>query len=302
MLNDFPAYLQWMLRARFRKRDLPVALHFPLSLRMPPGAFPIDECIREQQITTEVHRRHWAQYGCLAHCPLPLLSYELPREMSAAYASEVRNALPSQALERIEWRIQAGLGVGVYYYPSVPIRVADLEFIELDTVLDGRDSHEFIDETLRRWAKQFARLVTLGYIPYGPWNQGWGACVDSGNACIDGGFADLLTLVRAEEIPSSRLYAQCLLSSTEALLLTSAELCARGLGRSLDVVQQSLVQSYVRSLVENAVRDECGSAEASQPYSARKCLEPSSLYDALDGTVDGIIEDEYRSARFPRAP
>lgn len=62
-------------------------------------------------------------------------------------------------------------------------------------------------------------------MPYAPWNKGWGSCLDAGNACLDGGLADLLTLVPFESIPDDRLFQVSLLSSLEVLSQTVVSLC-----------------------------------------------------------------------------
>ena len=51
-MADFDEYLAWMMRAGFRGSDLPIGLHCPLVVNVPPGAVPLDECDREQRMAT----------------------------------------------------------------------------------------------------------------------------------------------------------------------------------------------------------------------------------------------------------
>src|SRR5690606_2291908 len=48
LLADFPQYFDWMLDAPFRASALPLALHFPLDMKLPPAAMWIEECVAEQ--------------------------------------------------------------------------------------------------------------------------------------------------------------------------------------------------------------------------------------------------------------
>jgi hypothetical protein len=72
LLSDFPEYLDWMLRAPFRASYLPLGLHFPLEMKLPPGVVWLDECLIEQEITSKIQRQYLARYGRLARLPVPL--------------------------------------------------------------------------------------------------------------------------------------------------------------------------------------------------------------------------------------
>ena len=78
------------------------------------------------------------------------------------------------------------------------------------TVAEGED-------TITAWCRLFARLLHLGLMPFAPWNTGRGSCVYPGNACIDGGFADLLMLVPFESIPDDRWFRRSVLASVRLL-------------------------------------------------------------------------------------
>ncbi len=254
LLEDFSSYLEWMLAAEFGTRELPVGLHFPLALRMCPGSVPIDECRREQRVTTAVHTAHLQRFGSLAHAPVPLFVHEMPDKDRARYIEHIERVLPSQAFERIEGRARAGIGIEVLYYPALPIRVRDLHSQALAARVLPRIAPEVVESTIVSWAKVFARLLHIGYIPYAPWNQGWGACVDPGNACIDGGVCDLLTLVRREWIENPRVVRQCVLSSVEFFAKTVATFCEVTLGLGSDPVTTALVLLRVRTQLLEQVR------------------------------------------------
>ena len=255
LLDDFADYLQWMMGAPFRGSEAPVGLHFPLVLKMPPGAMPIDECRREQRVTTAVHAAHVKRYGQLARAPVPLFVHELSRVEVDGYLEEARCQLMPQAFERIEGRACAGLGVEISYYPAAPIRVVDLGEPPIRRMLGRQGDASFTDGTNRRWAESLA----LGYMPYVPWNNGWGSPVDMGNACVDGGFSDLLTLTPFASIPSPRLFHASLHASLEIFAQTVATLCASldlaPAGR-VDPLLVARVHAYLRPMLVRHLHDE----------------------------------------------
>ena len=118
LMPDFDEYLRWMMTAPFRGSDLPLGLHFPLVVNVPPGAVPLDECLREQRMAAAVHERHLEVYGELAHAPVPLFVHRCPVEVTTSYVDALDRHLTPQAFERVESRALAGCGVSIWYYPD----------------------------------------------------------------------------------------------------------------------------------------------------------------------------------------
>ena len=213
LMADFDDYLGWMMTAPFRDSDLPIGLHFPLVADIPPGAAPLDECEQAQRLSAVLHERHLTRYGELAQAPVPLAVHRCSSEDTARYVEILRWRLPRHAFERAAARVGTGCGVSVWYYPTAPIRVDDLRVLAADDP-HLRAAPAAGEETIAGWCRQFARLLHLGFMPFAPWNAGRGSCVDAANACIDGGFADLFTLVPFESIPDDRWFRRSLLDST----------------------------------------------------------------------------------------
>ncbi len=165
LMADFDEYLAWMMRAGFRGSDLPIGLHFPLVVNVPPGAVPLDECDREQRMAAAVHERHLRVYGELAQAPVPLFVHRCSTHNTTRYVDALRRHLPPQAFERVEARARAGCGVMVSYYPTAPIRVDDCRVLAGTTpglrvaVAEGED-------TITAWCRLFARLLHLGLMPF----------------------------------------------------------------------------------------------------------------------------------------
>lgn len=294
---DFESYLQWMMSHRMRASELPIGLYCPLVLRMPPGAVPLDECVREQSIGIEVQRRHLATYGSCAQLPLPLLTFQMRHKDVDQYLTTLHRYLPVAAIERIEWRVKAGLAIEVYYYPNAPLRVADLpDTGTLSGDLKMCDAELIVD----RWAQLLARLLHLGYMPYAPWNRGLGACIDQGNACVDGGFADLLTLVPFDSIPDSRLFRWSLRASMEMLARTAALLCASfGLipSQESDTGPDPAFETFVATRVWHWIQNECPSQMPVYKELAR-CFQIGSVKELVEAAQGPPLQrNEYRSSR-----
>ena len=221
LMADFDDYLRWMVTTPFRDGDLPIGLHLPLVAGVPPGAMPLDECDRAQRLAAALHERHLTLYGELARAPVPLAVHRWPAEDTARYVEALRWRLPGPAFERAAARARPGCGVSVWYCPAPPMRVDDLVYLAA-TDPQLRPAPDAGEETVAGWCRQFARLLHLGFMPFAPWNAARGSCVDAASACIDGGFADLSTLVPFESIPDDGWFRRSLLDSIRRLSRTVA--------------------------------------------------------------------------------
>jgi hypothetical protein len=147
--------------------------------------------------------------------------------------------------------------MAVFLYQAAPIRVADTMDAEWGAALRQSMGESCnIERTIRRWATVVARLLNLGYVPYAPWNAGWGACVDAGNACIDGGVADLLTLVPCDLFPNDHVLVASVHASVDVLTDSVAKFLAATQNMRQDGVFQPLVRTYVRGLVAESMASE----------------------------------------------
>ena len=256
LLPDFAQYFEWMLRAPFRSSRLPLGLHFPLEMKLPPAAMWIDECIAEQEISSVVQAQYLARHRRLARLPVPLFVYELTPMDVARYEGVIRPRISSTAYRRCATKVAGGLGVEVYYYPVLPVRAADLSVPHIRKVLDAQLTPEGADATFRSWVELMADLLMLGYMPYAPWNQGMGGCVDPGNACVDGGFNDLLTLVPFDSIPTKHLFWRSL---TQSIQMLGTSIVAMGVAvtNSRVVVEPDpsvLISAYIKERLITRIR------------------------------------------------
>lgn len=290
LLPDFDRVLAWMETAPFRGQDLPMAWYFPLVLKMPPGAMPLDECLSEHRTSMQVQTAHLEAYGELAPAPVPLAVHRFSAEHVRQYLATLERHAPRQAVERVRTRVSAGLGVGIYYSPGSQLRVEDLFATEawlrplLPTFTPSQG-----ERVVDAWVRTFARLLHLGYVPYAPWNAGWGACVDSGNACIDGGIVDLGTLVTMDSFQDYRQFRLAWAQSMDVLSRTVLMFCAaiepaRTTSRSLGLA--TLVSNYIAPKVAAAVAAEAPRGARRHPWLDR-AISSNGFTELLASLKDG---------------
>jgi hypothetical protein len=230
LLADFPDYFDWMLKAPFRASALPLALHFPMDMKLPPAAMWIEECIAEQAVSSGLQQRYLARHGRLARLPLPLFVFKMTPPQLARYEEVIRSRVPADGMRKIAKKLLDGLGVEVYYYPELPVRVADLSVGNVREAFKAALTPDQIEPTVLSWSTLLAEMLCLGYMPYAPWHHGMGGCIDPGNVCIDGGFSDLLTLVPFDSIPDEATFRQSLQASIKMLADSIVGLGAASVG------------------------------------------------------------------------
>jgi len=259
LLADFPAYFDWMLDTPFRSSSLPLGLHFPLDMKLPPAAMWIEECVAEQAVSSRIQQLYLARHGRLAHLPVPLFVFRMTPQQNARYEAVIRSRIPEDGIKKIQKKLADGLGVEVYYYPELPVRVADLFVRNIRETFSPALAPEQIESTFENWSKLLAEMLCLDYMPYAPWHHGMGGCVDQGNVCIDGGFNDLLTLVPFDTIPDDVLFRRCIFSSIHMLAESMAAMCAASTGMA--TVQEPDAGQLASTYATERVREHVLAAE-----------------------------------------
>ena len=230
LLADFPSYFEWMLSAQVRSSPLPIGLHFPLDMKLPPAAMWIEECRSEQAVSSNVQRLFLSRHDRLARLPLPLFVFKLTSAQQARYEDVVRSRISEEAWKKFRSKMSDGLGVEVYYYPELPVRVADLHVGNVRETFKAALDPPQVEATFDKWIELLSRILCLGFMPYVPWHHGMGSCLDPGNVCIDGGFNDLLTLVPFDAIPSDVLFQRSVQLCIQILADSMGSLSAAAIG------------------------------------------------------------------------
>jgi hypothetical protein len=283
LLPDFPAYLDWMLRTPFRASSLPLGLHFPLDMKLPPAAMWIEECIAEQAVASRIQQLYLRRHGHLARLPLPLFVFKLTPQQNGRYEEIVKERIPPDALRKIKNKLADGMGVEVYYYPELPVRVADLFVGNVRGAFRQALTGDRVEVIVGDWTRLLAEILCLDYMPYAPWHHGMGGCVDKGNACIDGGFNDLLTLIPFDSIPDD-LFDSSLQASTRMLAETVVLMATASISTSAPPVADSdavqLALSYLtRNLREQVIESDRNGYQVDSRL--KRFLDPAKFTDLL---------------------
>lgn len=198
--------------------------HLILEEAKVPGALCLKDAMKEAVCAGDIQIAHLRTYGELARLPIPLFVFRHERSVEEQFFSIIRDYVSTAAWERLEPLLANGLGAYVYYYPTPPIRVRDVEFL-----LQGLDFRKRMfallgicdpDELISRWVANFARILHLGFLPGSLSSYRTGICCQPQNSCMDGGFVDLDSLTLLHSLPDDTAIAAGLEFSTEALIST----------------------------------------------------------------------------------
>lgn len=174
-----------------------------------PGACTLEEARGEADVAASVQTAFVARYGATARAPLPLLSHRWPDASVERVRRALRPRLSPGAWTIAQRRLEQGLGLYVYYYPGFPVRLAHLgigdaqelglstRLAQVDEIFDWRDTAE-------SWLDLTAKLVALGFLPKSPDSLLSGDCLQYQNLVLDGGIADLDSMVHVDAIPAER--------------------------------------------------------------------------------------------------
>jgi hypothetical protein len=256
LLGDFQRMIEWMSQAPLRKSSRVMVDHFPLAEGKIPGVLSRKEAIREAEVALDVQRKHLKHYGELARVPSPLLIHSVSEQRREACAAVLRGKLSKSAFDRIEPLLQDGIAVYAYYYPAPPIRanfLGDMGAPEFRTLLERIPSK---NDTVTGWARLIARLFYLGYLPCSVRSEGLGACMDLGNAALDGGFCDPDSIVTIEPSMDDEFFRESVVRS----LLTFQDTVQMTFGMSSSTlypnIEKFVFRQYILYLMNDAFASE----------------------------------------------
>jgi hypothetical protein len=279
-LEDYDRFLEWMTVTSHRRATRVMADHFPLSEGKIPGALALSEADREAALAAELQARHLAAYGAPARLPTPLLVLEAGKERTEQVHRLLAARLSTAAMERIAPMLAGGLGVYAYFYPTAPVRAS----------FWGGGGSPKLSEHVKRtfdaevavagWVRLVARLLLLGYLPYSVRNEGLGACMDTGNATIDGGFCDPDSILAMRACPDDEFFRQSLIESLSLLATTVQALLTGGAaGRDLyPGIEAFAISRYLCRQLERALETESRPGLTLDPR-VKQLLSPEAFGD-----------------------
>jgi hypothetical protein len=174
-----------------------------------PGACTLDEAVGEAEIAATVQEAFTASFGATARAPLPLLAYRWPQQCVDRVRAALLPRLSAGAFTIAERRLKSGLGMYVYYYPGFPVRLAQLaiaDAAELGLAARLEQIDEIFDwrHTAESWIDLTAKLIALGFLPKSPASVVTGDCLQFQNMVLDGGIADLDSVIHVDAVHEER--------------------------------------------------------------------------------------------------
>ena len=255
--RDFPVMLDWMLQAPLRRSTRVMADHFPLAEGKIPGALSLREAMHEAQIAHDVQKKHLTHYGELAKLPVPLLVHSICKQKNDACAAILRNKISPSAFDRIDPLLQNGLAIYVYYYPSPPVRANYLGDLGMSQFKKFAQRASDEGRTVSNWARLLVRLLYLGYLPYSVRNEGLGACMDLGNAALDGGFCDPDSIVAIDARTDDEFFCESVIQSFKIFQNTvETFLGVSGVSTIYPSIESFVCWQYIHQLLKAAVASE----------------------------------------------
>jgi hypothetical protein len=276
--------------------------HFVHEEGKVPGCLTLDEATFEAERAAAYQRAHLAAYGDLAHAPVPLFVLRHTDETVARVAAALGQQLSSPAMRVVERGLAGGLGAYVYHYPTLPIRVR-----EIDALLQGLSFRDRMiallcdacdpESVVQSWVREFVRMLYCGFVPASLASQRRGMCCQPQNACIDGGFVDLDSLTRFDELVDDAAVLAAIQLSIDALIYTVRILIVGGGDVARDdapsaCVDPHHIREYVLALLRGALERE---ARPGLPLDRRV---PAYLSPATDF---GVLVERLAASQ-PRPP
>jgi hypothetical protein len=171
-----------------------------------PGVVELEECKEDALQALEFQEKHLKAFGEIAHVPLPLFVFRWPDETVEKVKAILRPLVSPTALRHLQ-RLDSGLGVYIYYYPSVPYRMAHLELPVIFGNISYDDRKQALleqipdpDNLVSSWFEVVSRMLALGYTATDPCSWNSGNCLMPQNLVLDGGICDVNSLRQVSTI------------------------------------------------------------------------------------------------------
>jgi hypothetical protein len=268
--------------------------HFVFEERKVPGCLLMSEALGEAAVAAETQRAHLRRYGTLARLPVPLFVVQHSDEVVGRALEHLCANMSKPAARAMEATVTQGFGGYVYYYASAPIRVRDVDplvsclgvrarMLALTTQICD------VERTIGRWVELFARLLHLGFVPGSLASLRTGICCQPQNACMDGGFVDLDSVVPVADFVDDTSLQAALQCSFDALVSSVRTLLVGSHDPTRDEAQKVrpdlfLVGEYVRAMLREALNSEARVGHELGPR-IRAHFEPAT---SLAGLVDRL--------------
>ena len=239
---------------------------FPVTESVPPGVHLHASAMEEAEIGAEYQGAYLQRYSALAKAPVPLLVFRWPDDVADRVRERLAPDLAPRSRKIVDLVLNDGLGVFVYYYRSIPLRVIHLQAPDavdatsLDRRLEVLGGVKTANTTIESWVEETARMLVLGYVPTDPTSLDLGYCIQPQNLIVDGGFADISSLRPISSFMKEGEFRYALLRTLQVLersiswFLVGSQAGPDAFRRHFPEVYCSLwekVREHVRTEIEN---------------------------------------------------
>jgi hypothetical protein len=218
--EDLGACVARMTEGRTYNNDID---RFTLGEHKIPYAASAPEMIDESRKAVALYSTMYRVYREKPDLPLPLLVVTWPESVVAAYRRVVLPKVSETTRGYLERLLRDGFGMYVYYFPRSPLRVRHF------TAGDDALAHQWHGaatgprvraerlRVIQGWITLFTRMLCAGYFPASLDNTMCGFCVSEQNVCTEGGFVDVDSVERFENVTDPRLFAANVLLGVQFL-------------------------------------------------------------------------------------
>ena len=230
-MSDYSALIDWMASTSFRSATnmghRPMLEHFPLREGKVPGAVTLNEAKKDADAAMGLQALYLARYGELPRVPVPVAVLRHSETTTNRVREILRARLTPSAFTIANEKLEDGLGIFVYLYPGFPVRVRNFSAsLPGETEMDRirRMGSVDIASTIADWSRLLLRMFALDVLPYSYQNEGLGACFDAGNACVDGGFVDLDSIVPRSDLRDDGEVLDAVVAAKLGMIRTASHL------------------------------------------------------------------------------
>jgi len=259
-----------------------------------PGGYLTHEALGDAKAAAAFQRAYYARYGEPARAPFPLLVFRWPDEARRRVWDELAPRLADRARGIVERLLQDGLACYVYHYPTLPLRLAHLRMKDVNVSagltypgrVEALSSAKFgqldVGAIIDRWLELVARMLAVGFFPKDAGSTVTGDCLQFQNAVLDGGFADVESLIAMERIGDERELHDALVRSVQELTATVCRLLL-GLSAPSRELRDRMPEmfTFVWNDLARRVADEAKRGSIDARLTAA-LSEPRSLFAQLD--------------------
>lgn len=272
--------------------------HFPIVEQKIPMAVTFNECLEDAESAVLLQSKHIETFHSFAHAPIPLGILKWDEQVQYEFLHSLLHMLSPRAKAIVEMVTQQGLGIILYYYPEVPLRVAhmDLEFkLSKASYPERRTQLAQLTnpkQVIDQWINNVSRMLVLGLMPSSIESIGIGHCLEAQNAVLDGGFVDLGSIKPFSKIQDDKEFLQTLsataidLANTIRTFLIGRQVEATAEYRNPTLTMANTIYHVWNELIASLRRFE---THHSLDNRLKETIKEQSLFDALNNSYQSLF-------------